>query len=119
ANRQLHNAQNEILRSKMLMSIGEMAAGAAHEMNNPLAIISGRSQLLASALEDEKLKASARQIYEQTHRLSDLITELMHYAKPVPAQPGPADLADLIDRALHEAGQQADVGGRNIELTLA
>ncbi|MCC6240300.1 MAG: HDOD domain-containing protein [Phycisphaerales bacterium] len=119
ANRQLHNAQNEILRSKMLISIGEMAAGAAHEMNNPLAIISGRSQLLASSLQDEKLKGSARQIYEQTHRLSDLITELMHYAKPVPAQPVSNDFADLIDRALDEARQQADVADRNIELTLA
>jgi putative nucleotidyltransferase with HDIG domain len=118
-NRQLHNAQNEILRSKMLISIGEMAAGAAHEMNNPLAVISGRSQLLASALSEEKLKASAKQIYDQTHRLSDIITELMHYAKPVPPKPDANDLADLIDRALHDARQQADVAGRAIEVTLA
>ncbi len=119
ANRQLHNAQNEILRSKMLISISEMAAGAAHEMNNPLAVISGRSQLLASSLEDEKLKASARQIYEQTHRLSDIITELMHYAKPQPPKPESNNLADLIDHALHAARAQADVADRRVEVTLA
>ena len=39
-------AQAEILRSKTMITVGEMAAGAAHEMNNPLAVISGRSQLL-------------------------------------------------------------------------
>ncbi len=118
SNRQLHNAQNEILRSKMLISIGEMAAGAAHEMNNPLAVISGRSQLLASQLEDPKLKHAANLIYEQTHRISDIITELMHYAKPVPPKPDIADFADLVDRALHTVREQTDVKDRRIEITL-
>jgi signal transduction histidine kinase len=54
ANRQLQNAQDEIFRSKTMIAVGEMAAGAAHEMNNPLAVISGRSQLLAAQLEDAK-----------------------------------------------------------------
>lgn len=118
SNRQLHNAQSEIMRSKMLISIGEMAAGAAHEMNNPLAVISGRSQLLASQLDDPKLKRAATLVYEQTHRISDIITELMHYAKPVPPNPETTDFSDLVDRALHTVRQQADVKGRHIEITL-
>src|SRR4029453_100901 len=65
ANRQLHNAQNELLRSRTLVSVGEMAAGAAHEMNNPLAVISGRSQVLASQLTDPKLKPGANPIFRQ------------------------------------------------------
>jgi signal transduction histidine kinase len=84
ANRRLHTAQSEILRSKMMMSIGEMAAGAAHEMNNPLAVISGRSQLLATQLSDAKQRSSANLIFEQSHRLSAIITELMDFAKPEP-----------------------------------
>ena len=48
-NRQLQSAQSEIVRNKMIVSVCEMAAGAAYEMNNPLALISGRSQLLASS----------------------------------------------------------------------
>lgn len=82
ANRQLQNAQTEILRSRTLISVGEMAAGAAHEMNNPLAVISGRSQLLAQQLTDAKFKASAQLIYEQSHRLSAIITDLMEFARP-------------------------------------
>ena len=52
ANRRLQTAQDEIFRSKTMITVGEMAAGAAHEMNNPLAVISGRSQLLAAQLTD-------------------------------------------------------------------
>jgi signal transduction histidine kinase len=119
ANRQLHTAQSEILRSKMMVSIGEMAAGAAHEMNNPLAVISGRSQLLASQLTDPKHKAAAHLIHEQSHRLSSIITELMDFAKPEPPSPRESDLADIVGRALHEAKMQHDPADRAVEVTMA
>jgi putative nucleotidyltransferase with HDIG domain len=118
ANRQLQNANTEILRSRTLIAVGEMAAGAAHEMNNPLAVISGRSQLLANQLTDAKQKASATLVYEQAHRLSQIITELMDFAKPEPAVIEPADVAEVIDRALHEAKANNDRADRKIELTM-
>ncbi len=118
ANRQLHNAQSEIMRSRMMISIGEMAAGAAHEMNNPLAVISGRSQLLAQQLTDAKHKAAAHLIHEQSHRLSSIITELMDFAKPEAPSPRDTDLSDVLERALHEAKTHTDPGERKIELTV-
>ncbi len=118
ANRRLHSAQNEILRSRTIITVGEMAAGAAHEMNNPLAVISGRSQLLASQLTDPKLKHAANLIFEQSHRLSEIITELMDFAKPTPPDPKPVDLADLVGRSLHDAKMQSDPVDRSIEVTL-
>ncbi len=118
ANRQLHTAQSEILRSKMMVSIGEMAAGAAHEMNNPLAVISGRSQLLGSQLTDPKYKAAAHLIYEQSHRLSGIITDLMDFAKPEPPNPRESDLADIVGKALHEAKMQHEPADRQVEVTM-
>jgi signal transduction histidine kinase/HD-like signal output (HDOD) protein len=118
ANRRLQSAQNEIIHSRMMISVGEMAAGAAHEMNNPLAVISGRSQLLAAQLADPKQKAMAHLIYDQSHRLSEIISELMDFAKPVPPQIEESDLADLIARALHDAKQHADPADRTIEVTM-
>jgi putative nucleotidyltransferase with HDIG domain len=118
ANRRLQSAQNQILQSRMMTSIGEMAAGAAHEMNNPLAVISGRSQLLASQLTDPRQKAMAHLIYDQSHRLSEIITEMMDFAKPVPPHFEESDLADLLERALHDAKQQSDPADRTIELTM-
>jgi putative nucleotidyltransferase with HDIG domain len=118
ANRRLHTAQSEILRSKMMVSIGEMAAGAAHEMNNPLAVISGRSQLLASQLSDPKLKASAQLVFEQSHRLSGIITDLMDFAKPQPPSPRESDLTEIVGNAVREAKQRHDPSDRQVEVTM-
>lgn len=118
-NRQLQSAQAEILRKKTVVTVGEMAAGAAHEMNNPLAVISGRSQLLASTLSDPKQKAMAHLIYEQSHRLSQIITELMDFAKPVPPAVVESDVAELVQRALHEAKAIPDHADRSVEVTFA
>ena len=117
-NRQLQSAQSEILRSKMLLTVGEMAAGAAHEMNNPLAVISGRSQLLWQQLSDPKHSAAARLIFEQSHRLSQIITELMDFAKPNPPTLVESDLSDLLQHALHDAKAQTDPVDRKIEVTV-
>lgn len=118
-NRQLQSAQSEILRKKTVVTVGEMAAGAAHEMNNPLAVISGRSQLLASTLSDPKQKAMAHLIHEQSHRLSQIITELMDFAKPVPPAIVESDLAELVNRALHEAKAISEHADRSVEVTFA
>ena len=118
ANRQLHNAQNEIVRGKTMITVGEMAAGAAHELNNPLAVISGRSQLLASQLEDPKLKQAAKTICDQAHVITNIITELMAFAKPVPPKVVECELPELMDRALHEAKLIADPADRTIEVTM-
>lgn len=119
ANRQLQNAQTEIMRSRMLSSVGEMAAGAAHEMNNPLMIISGRAQLLAQQLTDAKMQHSAKLVFEQSHRLSEIITELMAFARPVPPKPIKADVAEVLERGLHEAKMKSDPADRTIELTMS
>jgi signal transduction histidine kinase len=118
SNRQLQNAQAELLRSKTMITVGEMAAGAAHEMNNPLAVISGRSQLLASQLSDPKLKAAASLIFEQSHRLSAIISELMDFAKPQPPAVQPAELADVVGRAVSDAKALADPADRRIEVAI-
>lgn len=119
ANRQLQTAQNEILRSRTLITVGEMAAGAAHEMNNPLAVISGRSQLLASTLSDPKQKAMAHLISEQSHRLSQIITELMDFAKPELPKIIESDLSEIVREALHQAKMHSEGADRSIEVTFA
>jgi signal transduction histidine kinase len=118
ANRQLQTAQNEILRSRTLITVGEMAAGAAHEMNNPLAVISGRSQLLASILSDPKQKAMATLVYEQSQRLSDIITDLMDFAKPEPPKAIETDLAQIVEQAVTEAKTRSEAADRTIEVML-
>lgn len=118
SNRRLQNAQAEILRSKTMITVGEMAAGAAHEMNNPLAVISGRSQLLASQLSDPKFKTTAHLIHEQAHRLSAIITELMDFAKPQAPNIQPAELDHLVEQAVQQAKTQSDPADRRLEMVM-
>src|SRR5438477_263379 len=62
--------------------------------------------------------ASAHLIFGQSRRLADIISELMDFAKPVPPTCVEADLADLIDRSLHDAKMQTETADRTIEVTL-
>jgi signal transduction histidine kinase len=104
ANRSLLETQMALARSQTMATLGEVAAGAAHEMNNPLMVISGRSQLLARRLDDPDAKEMAREIDEQTHRLSDMITALRSFAEPLAPKARPVDLTDLVLRAVQRFG---------------
>ena len=64
----------------------ELAAGAAHELNNPLAVISGRAQLLIQSETDETRKQILSQIVEKTMDIEEIIGQLMCYAKPPAAR---------------------------------
>jgi signal transduction histidine kinase len=116
--RRLQTSQAEVTRARMVSSIAEMAAGAAHEMNNPLAVISGWSQRLMQEINDARLNQSARQIHEQADKLSGIITELMDYAKPQPASREKADLLRIIDRAVRGAKTRSQPEARKIETAL-
>ncbi len=82
ANRALSAAQDRLAESDAMVRLGQMSAGAAHEMNNPLTVISGRAQLLLDAAADESVRSAAGAIVESSHRLSDLITALHVFADP-------------------------------------
>lgn len=97
ANNALADAQDRLLAAESMARLGEMASGAAHEMNNPLAVISGRSQLLAMSLSPgSKEQSAAQTVFEQAHRLSDLITSLRMFADPPEADRKPADVGKLL-----------------------
>ena len=119
SNRRLGAAREEVACHRAHAAVGEVAAGAAHEMNNPLMVISGRSQLLASSLTDPKHKAAAQQIAEQSQRLSDMITSLMDYARPRPPRLETVDLMGLVDRARAIAKRQTDPADRTVVVSIA
>jgi len=73
--------QNQLLQSNRLESVGKLAAGVAHEINNPLAVVMGFSQLLL----DQDLPSSAeedvRRIYEHAQRASKVMENLLAFAR--------------------------------------
>lgn len=96
ANRMLIETQDELTQQQTMAALGELAAGAAHEMNNPLTIISGRSQQLVEQVQDEMHRHAAAQIVSQAHRLSDMITALRIFAEPVTPNRHATDIRELL-----------------------
>lgn len=111
ANRSLADTQDELAGSRALAAVGEVAAGAAHEMNNPLAVISGRAQILAQKV-DRKLKPMAQQIVKQSHYLSNMITALRAVAQPAVPKCRPTDLAELLERVVREVSPKNSSEGQ-------
>jgi len=100
ASRQASEAREELLRKRNLASVGAMAAGAAHEINNPLAVISGRAQILAETEDDPKKRRALDIIAEQAQRASDIISDLMSFARPPSAKRRPTDLAVVVRKVV-------------------
>jgi len=82
-----------------------MAAGAAHEINTPLAVISGRAQLMGAKATDVKERQTWQLVAAQAQRISDTISDLMTFA--VPAEPNPAafDVGPMLQEAANSFSQ--------------
>src|ERR1700733_3037019 len=101
-NRRLEQAQAEARRSERLAALGQLSAGLAHEIRNPLGVIKGSAEMLTQKLaaSDELARELAGYISTEVNRLSALVTEFLDFARPLHAQPQPADLTALLDRVL-------------------
>jgi two-component system sensor histidine kinase PilS (NtrC family) len=89
----------QLRRSERLAAVGEMSAKMAHEIRNPLAAISGAVQVLRKNVPPEESTSEPRRLMDivvrEADRLSDLIQDFLHYARPRPPQLEPTDLGAL------------------------
>lgn len=96
-NRRWQAAQKQLVRVRSIAMVAKMAAGAAHELNNPLAVISARTQMMLESCDDDETKRGLDTVLDQTQRASGIVTELMQFAKPPPPQPILRRLADALE----------------------
>jgi signal transduction histidine kinase len=78
----LSHLSSERIRVLKLAALAELAAGAGHEINNPLAVISGNAQQLLRTEQDPGREDSLRLIVRQTQRISTILRDLMQFARP-------------------------------------
>jgi len=98
AGRRMQQIQGQLLQTRSLSMIAEMAHGAAHELNNPLAVITGRAQLLGDKATDPQVREQLKLIGEHAHRCSEIVTELMAFARPQPPRPESISLGTLLSK---------------------
>ena len=74
--------ESQLSQAEKLSSIGLLAAGVAHEVNTPLAVISSYAQMLAKQVHgDEKQSALLEKITRQTFRASEIVNSLLNFSR--------------------------------------
>lgn len=108
-NRRCRAAEKQLVRMRSIAMVAEMAAGAAHELNNPLAVISGRAQMeMGYALDPERSRAMEI-IIMQTQKASQIVLDLMSFAKPEPPQPILQPVATVFEQLLQYWGEASNL----------
>ena len=97
-------------------TLAEMAAGAAHELNNPLAVISGRAQLLAQAETDADKKRMLKQIQDNASEITRIVEDLMAFANPPSPKPMATKIEAMLDEAVQLAALKQNVEKLNIQI---
>ena len=84
ANRQLEATTKQLIVSEKLATIGEVTAGVAHEINNPIAVMQGNLDVIRSLMGDKGnlARTEFNLLDEQIHRISQIVTRLLQFAKP-------------------------------------
>ncbi len=116
-NLRLERAQEQARRSERLAALGQLSAGLAHEIRNPLGVIKGSAEML-----NQKLHASdplagelAGYISSEVNRLSALVSRFLDFARPLQTELRPQEVSSLLDRALETVAEQWRGGKVRVE----
>jgi signal transduction histidine kinase len=92
--------QEELNRSRRLASIGELAAGVAHEINNPLTGIIGFSERLMRKSTDEEISRDLGKIHSEAQRMAKVVENLLAFARRREPKKQYADVNDILQSSL-------------------
>ena len=107
-------AEEVAKRREALAAVGEMAAGLAHEVRNPLGAIHGAVQVLLTETDTRRAREMLEVIQEETARLGRVVGEFLDYARPSTRRREAVDLADLARSAL----RSAEAAGQGVRATV-
>jgi len=119
SNRSLRRAEASLRRSERLAALGQLTAGLAHELRNPLGTIRASSEMLrnpAMQCRPEVLAEMAGYIGSEADRMNALISSFLDFARPLQIRPVEAELRDVVNDVLR---QQSDLAAkRDVALSL-
>lgn len=98
---ELKRLEEQLIQAEKLAAMGQMLAGVAHELNNPLTAILGVTELLREGQNDQE--ATKRQLeitHRQARRAARIVQNLLEFSRPASPQKKPIDLNSIIDRTL-------------------
>jgi signal transduction histidine kinase len=104
---ELETRFDQTLERERLQAMAEFAAGAGHEINNPLAVIAGRAQLFLREEQDPERRRGLALINAQAMRVYEMIADMRLFARPPAPERTDVDLAQLLDAAVREMASRA------------
>ncbi len=121
---ELEAAQNQVIRSARLAAVGQLSAGVAHEIGNPLTAIRGLAELLqTSELEEGERQEFVARLQNEAERIHRTIRDLLDFSRHDPEDEelgaGSADLADVITDTVRLLDRQQRFVDIDIELAMA
>jgi signal transduction histidine kinase len=104
ANRSLRVAEAAVRRSERLAALGQLSAGLAHELRNPLGTIKASAEMLAKRIPEDNPLASELTgfISSEVDRTNSLVSRFLEFARPLELRPKVADIVEVIDRAVSQ-----------------
>ncbi len=115
---ELIKAQEELLRSEKLAAIGSLAAGVAHEINNPTAIIRGNVEILLMQLAaDSDGREEAEEILKQTERVSRITQNMLTFAREQAIHPEQVRINQIIEEVLAQVRHHEPVERVKIDMS--
>jgi nitrogen-specific signal transduction histidine kinase len=116
AMREHNGLMQRVARSEKLAGLGQLAAGVAHELNNPLTVVLGYSQILEETLEDHPAHENISLIRGEAQRMRQIIESMLRFWKPSPVE----HIAVSVTEILRDICQlrRAEFNRRQIELQL-
>jgi len=116
ANRSLQEAQAEVRRAERLAALGQLTAGLAHELRNPLGTMKSSAELLLRKVsaENEIAREMAGFIASEVDRTNSLITRFLAFARPQHLKLEAADITAMLDRAIARFERDQKSAGTNV-----
>jgi two-component system NtrC family sensor kinase len=111
----LRRAQEQLLQSEKMSAIGQLIAGVAHELNNPLTAILGYAQLLESENLDSKALEYAGKIFKQAQRTHRVVQNLLSFARQRKPERQQFDVVSVLEEALLLSDYDMKVGNIKLE----
>jgi signal transduction histidine kinase len=100
-----------------LFTLGLLAGGVAHDLNNPLAVISAHAQILLRKADDESAE-QLRDILGAVDRCSRIVGDMLNFARRHPAERGPVDVADVIRATLGMRERKLTTSGVDVQVEI-
>jgi len=114
----LRESRTRLLQSEKLAAIGELVAGVAHELNNPLTAIIGIAQVVQSSEAGGKLREDLDRLVQEAHRTGKIVRNLLDFARQRPPERRTVQLNEVVTRSLRILDHQMSTRGIGLEIDL-